>query len=350
MRIISALLLLLISCSSFAVTLKAKIEAGNLRWNNVITGDYMVPSTWDIVKGLTPTNKWIPGGLAMSSANTVRLTRIGGGAVNIPLEIVGFDYNVGTTGAELNTDKSETTANGYGCSDEVSLPLVRVVGKDCTTNYALTTTVAYNPYSFIRPVFKVDESKILAAFQGDVSPGTYTAMIPAQSFYYFYFSSGAKSKFYQSHSVNIEIEYVEVARITSVVVSGNRELTTTYNSDNTVSAQTQLTVEVKSDLGNDGVNMSLKGNKNSYKLTGPGMIKIPYNIVCEAGAGCTGTYLVKDGEDVLNKDSILLSNNNYNDNTRIQFKLNIFYDGVELDELDTGYYRDSFILMFEPSM
>lgn len=338
MKRVIVFLILVISYCSHAVTIKVQLENSNLKWDNAIEmlNNQFVPSNWDIVKGLTPTKSWVPGGVNQATPATITLSYAGQN-VTIPFKVIGFEYNTGA----VSPSKGE--AESGSCSDiNFSNTIIRVSGNvNCNYSHRLNTTTAYSPYSFIRPIFTINQADLIAAFNGKVK-GKYIGSVSVSSFYYFYYDnedSNIKSKFHHNHIVNLEVDY-RSDFITSVSISGEREIPIIYH-DNKISGEILLNGNISGFFSN-GVKVSLKSTKDNYFLTGPSLMTIPYSIQC---LSCEQSSLVNNGL-VVNRNSRLLGSRV----SSINFKLKVFYQDIDLSNLDTGYYNDSFVLIFEPDV
>lgn len=338
MKWILLFIALFISIQVNAANINAEIEggpSGRIKWDNAysVQANTYVPSTWDIVSGLLPTKKWVPGGLSLASADSIKIINAGV-EVNLPIKIIGFEYNTGSASPTEGEIETGTTICG---STSFNSPIASVAkGVNCSHSKQLVTSVAYSPYSFIRPIFEVDETAIVAAFDGKPA-GTYLGSTSVTSFYHFYYDSGIKSKYYHSQVVNFAFRFTP-SKITSVTINGNRELIPTY-ANNKISASTTLD-GVASGWFADGLKMSLKSTLNEYFLEGPTSLKIPYSIEC---IGCDTQSLVLDS--VVKNSQVELPARKV---SNVPFKLRISYSDIDVTTLDTGIYQDSFVLIFEP--
>lgn len=324
----------------YSVTLKAELNAGNLRWNNasMISKTHLIPLEWDIANKLNATKIWIPGGL-VSSVKNIKLANEEHHVI-LPLEVVGFEYN--TDSIIFTHGQSEMNS----CADvSFSSSTIRLIGDiDCNYTHQLENTTAYPPYSSIRPIFAVNEMALISAFYNKPQ-GVYLGSTSAESFYYFYNGAvvdiGQKNRKHQQHLIDFEINHVPDA-ITSVYISGKHEIAMNYDKNNRISGQASLSGLVRGWLDNQ-VKMKLKSQK-AYELAlvGSNTHKFPYSIDC---IGCTISNLVDTGY-VVNDTTKLVRD----DSSDINFELKISYQDVDTTELDVGYYQDTVVLIFEPDV
>lgn len=338
-----ATLVFAVLCASSVVgatTLRAELTAGNFRWDNAnpLSGQKFVPSMWDIVDQLPPTKVWLPGGLFGSVPNDLTLTAAGE-SVTIPFEVVGFEYNTGSA----NPTKGQVVT-GSVCNDvDYSSGIVRVVdGIGCTYSHTLAMTAAFNPYSFIRPVFELDQVALKAAFKGKPK-GVYRGSVAVTNFYDYGFSlySGVRSRHYDTTPITVEIDH-KPAFITSVVITGDHELRTIYDySRDVVSGKTILNGVANGSFLN-GMTVSLRKSRTDYSMKGPSATTIPYSIEC---IGCDDPLLVNEG-----LVQHLQTRVPGVDTAQVNFDLKISFSDVALNTVEVGTYSDTFVLFFEPDV
>ena len=330
--------LLLISTSVDAVTLKADFSAGNFRWVNAnpVSGSKYVPSTWDLAENLPPTKEWLPGGLAYTTTKSLVLSA-GGESVTIPFEVKGFEYNTGSANPKVGG-----AASGSICSDvNYSSGIVRIAdGVACTYSHTLKTSAAFNPYSFIRPVFELDSGALELLFK-DKPKGVYRGTVSVTNYYDYEFYSGVRTRQYETTPVIVEINY-EPAFITSVVITGDNELRTIYDySRDVVSGNTTLN-GVANGWFSNGMTVSLRKSRTDYAMDGPHTTKIPYSIEC---IGCDDPLLVNEG--IVQHQQTRVPGG---DTAQVNFDLKISFSDVALNTVEVGAYSDTFVLFFEPDV
>ncbi|OTW00268.1 hypothetical protein [Vibrio parahaemolyticus] len=333
---ISLIALLLSTQTAWGMTLKAEIHGRNIEWDQVqqLESHLFTPSFWHVVNGLRPTSEWVPGGLVSASPTEVVLTS-GGTRVNVPIEIAGYEYNTGSANPTLGQSQS-----GLLCSGHYTGGIVQVKGAaQCLFTNSLTTSTAYNLYSFIRPLVKLDTNQLLKALEGNPA-GRYVGSVAVGSFYDFY-QSGIRSRYHDNYQIRFEFDY-EPSFVFEVDVVGDSELTPEYGLGNgLVSGETTFDVRA-SGWFTDGVTMSLSRSRVDYQMTGPGQTILPYSIEC---LECDKPILVKDGSVQNGSSTAPGSQTN-----EIPFRLRVSFDDVELSTLENGRYSDTFYLLFEPGV
>ncbi len=327
--------LFFIVSNSWASTVNLDLTGGVARWDNAIStsGDYMVPSFWTPTQGLTPTDRWIPGGFTGTPPN--KITLYGGNAeVSLPISFIGFEYH---TGSALPTVGA--LAGGADCSVWTP-PIATVQGTGCLFSNILTTgSRVVTPYAFIRPIFSVTDADLAESF--DKQPGgLYTGSVSLSQFYQFYLGE-VKTQFIDSQPFVLQINHTP-AYLTDVTIVGEEEMTTVYGiGTNDVSASTSFVVTATGFFSN-GINVSLQDANGSYQLTGPDSSTIPYSIEC---VGCSKDIFVNEGK--VENSTITVS---AKDTDSIIFSVAVGFDSISLDPLTVGEYSDTFTLIFAPDI
>ncbi|CAE6964654.1 hypothetical protein ACOMICROBIO_NCLOACGD_05350 [Vibrio sp. B1ASS3] len=339
-------ILILTSLSAEATLLKGKLEGVAFHWKNAqqISGsgvtEFFVPSQWNVATGLAPTTEFVLGGVANLPPTEITLS-FGSERVNVPMTVVGFEYNLGDLGSKVKIGPTESgpICNSYGTH---SSHLGLYGGAYCTysNSYMINSGAAYNPYSFIRPIVSLDISELGKAFKGK-SKGVYVGSLSVTSFYDYYVpSNGIRTRQYKPENVAVQIEY-EPGYVTDVMVVGDENIAPFYDLlSNTVSGYTSYSLNAKGWFLN-GLKLSLKPLRTKYEMIGPVGATIPYSVEC---FGCDTQSLVKQGY-VINKDVHISGTNT----TNIGFDIKISYEDIDLGAIEDGEYLDVLVLMVEPA-
>lgn len=327
--------LILSASNSWASTLNVDLTGGVARWGNAIvssSGDGMVPSFWTPTHGLTPTAKWIPGSFVGSVPNEITMSS-GSTSFKLPITFKGFEYHTGSAAPTPGDPVAGSSACGTWNS-----PIATVLGDSCLFSNILTTgTRVVTPYAFIRPIFSIDDTELVAAFEGE-DAGLYRGSVSLSQFYQYYLGD-IKTQYIDSQPFVLEIDHTP-AFITSIDVTPSEEMKTIYGTD-TVSAKTSFVVTATGFFSN-GMKVMLKTGDN-YFLTGPSLSTIPYSIKC-VGA-CSDELFVDKGS--VNLDTIKVDGVETNS---IKLDIDVEFESVPLDPLTVGYYTGSFTLIFEPDV
>ncbi|TOK18359.1 hypothetical protein CGI23_24205 [Vibrio parahaemolyticus] len=338
---------LLASLGANATTLKAELKGGSWRWTNAVpfSGDAsnIVPSRWNVADGLAPSQEVVLGGLMTSGVKTASLS-FGGERVEFPLNVLGFEYNLGELSGRVENGEPQTgtLCSTYG-SFSSQIGLTGSAMCIAPTSYKVTDgLVSANPYSFIRPIIQsIDTGSISALFSGK-PPGRYIGSVPVTSFYDYYVPGSSIRTRHQSVDViTIEVDY-EPSFLTQLTLSGDDELKNLYNKiENTVSGSTQYKIDAKGWFSN-GLSVSLLTTRDNYEMKGPSLTTLPYSIDC---IGCAEPSLVEGGTVKTSKTSVPGT-----DTANITFDLKVNFTDVDLDTLENGHYSDSFILFVEAGL
>ncbi|VFB08375.1 Uncharacterised protein [Aeromonas salmonicida] len=335
--IITALLCLPMSLA-YAFTLNGNIANGRVTWDNLVPshGESSL-STWSPISGLTPTEKWRPGFMASPQASPDITLTNGGNSVTFALSLTGIEYNTGSNSIANMTPSAPAT----GCTEQgVTGNVIYLIGEwHCSYDQLINNGALKTPFFFLRPLFNIDSSAVLAAFAGKPE-GLYTGVMPMSTRYFYYTASGALTyrDLRQSFSVQIRLK---PAYISSISLIGSGILVPTYDKvAKTVSATTTFDVNATGYF-DKGIKMMLM--PRSYRLTHPTSSKnIPYSIKC-TGVACSSSSLVVAG--TLNTANSILSAGT--DKSRVDFKLDISYDNIAAANIESGRYTDSFLVLFE---
>ncbi|WP_159737756.1 hypothetical protein [Vibrio atypicus] len=315
---------------------KISVEGKRVHWSNAIAlgSNTWVPSLWQHVSHLTPTQSWLPGSWATATPTSVTL-RSGSESAVLPARVIGLEYNTGSVIPLKGKVGGETSCTGSVQNGNH----IQLKGQQCYLSHWLDTGNAITPFSFTRPIVELSDQQILSALDGK-SAGVYFGSVALTSVYRYLFNQ-VETLHYLNHNVWFEIDYQPTA-IYSAQVSGDYRLLPVYDFNrNQVSARTQFTVDVTGHFS-QGVKVSLASHKLDYFLQGPALSKVPYSIDC---LQCENQSLVKQGA-VVYSDSVV----GRGSQSHVQFNLQVYFEQQDLGEIEPGDYQDTFTLILQPEV
>jgi hypothetical protein len=339
---------LLVASYAQAFTLNGNLKGDTLRWRNGITqGDYLTTSYWQPISNLTPTSGWIPGLFRGATPDQITLTSRAGESVTVALSVEGMEYNLGSS-STLFDAKPKPSWIGYGsCLTQQMGSVVRLLKSGsgfCVSDTAFYSSGASStPFSFLRPIIKLPD--LVAAFAAaDVAEGTYRGGVMVNGVYGYLSPSGSVTYRNGIVPLDVEIQY-NPAKLTSITVNGTGYIKPVYDkSALTVSGTTRYTVTANGYFSN-GLHMFFDNHSTDddyYLEQLDGGARIPYSIDCPdcAVASIVDNGILKAKENVVPGKSV---------NT-IVFDLNVGYENITADSIETGSYTDVFTVMFEPNL
>ncbi|MEZ9796915.1 hypothetical protein AB4279_07790 [Vibrio cyclitrophicus] len=322
-----------------AFELNAKVNSGNVSWDNVILDKgKMVPVKWGIPPTLKTADSWVAA--TFSSAPPTSITLVGGfGSKSppIPVSIFGVQYN---TGGVKFTESS--SGFGGGCSfDAAALPIVIVEGTSCVSSIRLNSTVNTTPFVYFRPVFKIDERDIVSALKG-LPEGKYSASVPINIRFY-YENHGIMTYRNIPEMVKFSFDYQPI-QLDNITVIGDGIMDPVYNTiTKRITSRTSFDITANGYF-NDGIVLTMPTQKYELVNSVPGSgFTIPYNINCSQ---CAKSNLVDNGK-LLNSTTTIAAGTGAQ--TSIDFSLNFEYD-IDGSSAVSGDYFDEVLIMVEPGI
>lgn len=325
-----------------AYTANATVKSGEVIWKNAypIEGsDTFTLSSWDSISNLLPTTEWSPASFATTMPTTMTLRGPNSTTVEVELKLIGMQYNIGGNpipeespgnpiGVGNVCQNSNTSGNIYSVSDESN--------STCYVDKTLRYSASYNPFYFARPIFKVSEEELTAAFDGK-EIGTYSGAVTAPFGYYYQTSSGAKTYRIINKSFSFQVNYIP-SYLDSIIVTGDGVIEPEYNTSNmTASGKTSYDIEA---LGYfvDGLELALPQEKFTLTESKYGT-EIPITLNCDI---CNDPELVEAG--VKKVDSTIITP--VDSPESIKFKLDVSYSNISAEDIETGKYSGTVILLF----
>jgi len=331
------LFLLTINDAWAGTTVRGEVKGESFYWTNAlaIANNQMVPSFWQHAANLPATNSWLPGGLASLPASIITLYK-GVDSVSIPVQFLGFEYNMGSATPIVGADYSGSVCTNNSHNGG----LVRITGgQNCFLNYRLDYLITVAPFTFIRPVFYINPTDVKSAFSTQPA-GVYLGQTKLTNLYN-YKHINVESRQYLDHTFGLEIHH-QPSVINSVTVTGNNELTTQYDlKQQRVSASSTFKL-MASGFFTNGLKVNLINHRTDYLLQGPNLTKIPYSVDC---INCQTKSLISNGK-VVNFTSKVLGSNT----TFINFDIEVFFENQDLSLIEVGQYSDTITLLVEPDI
>ncbi|MDO6708807.1 hypothetical protein [Photobacterium sp. 1_MG-2023] len=356
---------LLISFKINATTLNLQVKGNHITFVNAVangpSGSYIL-SNWQSISNLTPTRRWQPG-IPTTSATQFELTGPGG-SISVPIKLIGLEYNLGSASVTGN-DTLLVPGTMCGPSEIQSGSLisfwidpknVNVPGpttENCTTTVSYQSNESQQPFYFVRPIFHIDESGLIDAFSklSDPIKGRYTGSIPVSLKYYYKDNLATTYRIVPMSHFSVQIHY-QPDLLTEIRSETQKEIQPIYNtSSHTVSGEAVFNIQARgyfqsgikmSFINRDYSMVQVVDNSDANNLV-YGKSKIPYYIRC---LRCNVVKIVENG--------VLLPNarnpveyNVVGPVTNLEFDLSIGYENLKSEDVGTGFYMDTFTVMFE---
>lgn len=327
----------LVSWYASATTLTFDLKDGHIRTTSLIpiNDDKYIPSGWEVMSGLSSTNRWVPS----THANQPTSIRLNGpnSEVTFPLKVVGLEYNMGSLAQNQNSRAGTCTVQSSS-SNTIAL----LGSANCSAPVEFTTSSMAIPFYFIRPIIEVNEGEVNTAFK-DKPSGRYTGVLAMVARYAYYTASGAITYRNISYNISVSVNF-QPANLVSVDVIGDGVMPPIYNkNDKTVTAKFDYRVIAKGEIPN-GVNIRFN-RTNGYHLThSNGVSIIPYSLSCDI---CSpNNQVVENG--ILQSESLTASNGAAGSNS-LTINFSFKYE-AERDDVETGLYSDIVTMIFEANI
>ncbi|HFQ5334909.1 TPA: hypothetical protein ACGVBC_001044 [Vibrio vulnificus] len=336
---------LIFSAFSHALTVNISINGDKITYENAVVtenSNYR-PTSSEIIPGLAPTKKWIPA--ASSIAKNLTFTSSSDKA-EVEVEVWGLEYDVGSLDTTLvrndenGLEKTRCSLNRRGTSYRI---MESFTDSSCVAIYSINNTKENIPFFFIRPLFKI--KNLTESLKGKAE-GVYVASIEIPVRYYFYNSMSILTYRNLSFHLTFQINYVPETFTSLVVTPESGGVITPQYGSGTVKGETRFNIET---LGyfNTGIKMKFETSK-TYVLTHESQTdkKIPYYIHCDT---CLDKVII--GDDGKTTTSVLTNAGVVlvpvgSDNMKINFNLTVGYTDKTVNEVVTGEYSDSFVVIF----
>lgn len=345
----ASLLALTLLCSSGvgAATLNGSLTGNTLTWlNGMSQGSNITLSNWQLVSNLQPTTEWVPGTFMGTPPATLTLLGNTGQSVEIPMQIVGLQYNLGQASGRFSI--SAIAPPGYntcGTSDQGG-GIATVIGERCLAAKSYQASSAYTPFQFARPVIALDDAALVSAFQAArVGSGQYTGTVMVSPAYGFRSPTGNWTyRKAMAVPVTLSLRY-EAAMLSDITVSGSGVIPAQYDTRNhTVSGSTRYDVTAEGYF-TDGLKLTFEDNMDGeYALnpqSGSGKA-IPYDIDCGL---CSDSNVVTNGVLNLSRGETQVLGTG----STLRFSFDISYN-ISAADIESGNYDDVFIVYFEENL
>lgn len=333
-----------------SATLNGVLNGDELRWTNAIEqGGYYTLSNWQPVSGLAPTTEWSPGTFIGQPLSELTMTNGFAEQVTVNIQLAGIQYGLGGAASHF-TQRGQVISSINLCDNtQQSQDSAIVIGHDCIANESYLASSSYTPFQFVRPILALNKMDIVQAFQNaDLPSGTYTGTIFARPAYIFRTPTGSWTyRNALSVPISVSIRY-EAANLLSVSTIGTGVMQPRYDTTkNTVSGEAIFAVQTIGFFTN-GIKLTFSDDDgdNQFLLDheDPALDShIPYSIDCPK---CEVQEIVKDGKLMVDNGETILQG----EGKEINFILRSHYDSVGVNQVETGMYRDTFVVYFEENL
>jgi hypothetical protein len=347
-----------------AYTLNVNVKGNNVTYNNALAlgGDQYTLTDWTAINNLMPTNQWQP---ALMTTNNNQLTLVGpGGDVVLPIHFTGSEYNLG--GVVGASDENAPLVSGNVCADRsgfdgsvvtLSSGVPDGVGHSseiCQAGFSISTTQNVQPFYFTRPIFSLNSQNLMAAFDSlpNKVPGQYIGSISLNNRYYFIENGVLTYRQLSSQMFTVQINY-SPQFITNISVDAQKNIIPVYDTIlHKASGSVDFNIKATGYF-QSGIQMVFDPTKK-YLLTkiqdgsSPDNVRldsksIPYFIRCRE---CSTNSIVENG--IIQSSAIPPVKYEVDSSTEmLEFNLNVGYEGVSSEEIETGTYMDTFTVVFE---
>ncbi|HAS8175056.1 TPA: hypothetical protein I7671_04335 [Vibrio vulnificus] len=328
---------------AYASVLGINIIGKNVSFDNavVLSGGYYTPSNWNVVNGLTPTSAMIPSGYIVNTPNKMELSNGQGDTLQVPLKIVGLQYNLGKNSATLDDNVLVTPICSFESNSGALITLVDKAQPSCNGSKKFIFGKEVSPFYFHRPIVEIDNNVLAQSFNG-FPKGVYTGSLPSDFKYYYQSSGGVLTYRVVTDTLQVRVEYTPNA-LENVSIVGDGTMSAEYDKTNhTVSAETLFQVSAFGEFSS-GLMMTLLEQDFELQSTS-GRSKIPYSIEC-LSIQCQDSVWVKEGASMLeqNLTSYLIDK----PSSIINFELKVHYAQIASEQVESSEYRGNFTVMFE---
>lgn len=340
---------LIFSASSYALTVNITVKGEDIRYENaraIYGNSFYLTTASEIFSGLEPTKKWIP--TVEKGTKTITLTN-GSTQAETTVGIYGFEFDWGGLNSSIDTSDS---SHGSGlekarCSPEQTSSGVLLINNaasySCISNYPVVSTKENIPFYFIRPMFRIND--LVTALKGKPE-GVYVGSLNIPVRYYFYNSMSIFT--YRNLLLNLtfQVNYIPEVLTSLIVTPENGGVMPPQYGSGTVKGETRFSIEA---LGyfNTGIKMKFDTSKD-YSLTHTSQAekKIPYYVHCDT---CDDKVIINEKgkmtTSVLNNAGVVLAPVG-SDKTKINYNLTVGYSDKTVNEVVTGGYSGSFVVVF----
>lgn len=339
---------LIFSASSYALTVNVTVKGEDIRYENARAYDnsFYLTTNSEVFSGLEPTKKWIPA--VETGTQSITLTN-GSTQAEATVSFSGIEFDWGGLNSSIDTSDfshgnglEQARCNPAQTSSGVLLSNT-VASYTCISNYPVMSAKEQIPFYFIRPMFRLPD--LLTALKGKPE-GIYVGSLKVPVRYYFYNSMSIFT--YRNLSLNLtfQVDYLPEVFTSLVVTPENGGVMPPQYGSGTVKGETRFNIET---LGyfNTGIKMKFDTSKD-YSLTHDSQTekKIPYYVHCDT---CQDKVIVGDNGKVttavLNNTGVVLAPVG-SEKTRINYNLTVGYSDKTVNEVITGGYSDSFVVVF----
>lgn len=277
----------------------------------------------------------------------VTLTGPSSEQTTVQVLVQGLEYDWGSLSNSTAINDKLGLESGY-CSNSTTSSMTKILNNSmssCISSAAIISKSGSEniPFYFVRPIFEI--KKLLEALKGKAE-GVYVGSVKVPFRYYFYNSMSILTYRNLSFNLTFQVNYLPETFTSLIVTPENGGVMSPQYGSGTVKGETRFNIET---LGyfNTGIKMKFDTSK-TYSLTHDTQTekKIPYYVHCDT---CEDQVIVGDNGNVttsvLNNAGVVLAPIG-SDKTRINYNLTVGYSDKTVNEVVTGGYSDSFVVIF----
>ncbi|WP_345846610.1 hypothetical protein [Shewanella algae] len=318
----------------------------DVRDNQVIALNAMQTSTgatltdWDAVPGLAPAKKWFPVLTPISTTLTL-VNPTKGVTISVTVDITGleFQFPAGFISTSNPWVQGQVCDESFAKGSTITLSTSFLsTGNECSSELILTTksNAGETPFLFSRPIFNL--SKIKNEILGKKIPkGNYNGFISYPLKYFYFNDSGVFSYrvFNKSFGINLNYrpDYIE-----SITMPALTTINPNYNTQAQQASGSAIIPVTANGYFEYGLKMHLEDR--AYMLKNTNGRSIPYSLNCNT---CNVQSLISRGK--LMQTTFEHSRGSSDDFVR--FDLEVFFQNVSVEDIDSGLYRDELTIYFE---
>ncbi|NVP02356.1 hypothetical protein HWA77_19245 [Photobacterium damselae subsp. damselae] len=346
LRKLISIILLFTSSLSFSYTLTGTLEGTDLRFKNVQNGPSgtFTIADWSPAHNLLPAHRWSPGFL-FKKFDIILVGPSGKIKVDVSdaISVIGMEYQTKNV-----LEHSDEELFGSLCSDGASSANNTYVLDNSSGACHGSTYDSYDqmPFYFSRPLFKIDKTKIISAFNSlsdsEKKEGIYSFSVSLVTPYYFETISSRVETWRNVTSIlNVSINY-RPGYITKVYLDEpgfhDVKFDISAKDESRLIGKTSFNVNADGSMP-EGLILSIpKINKFVLKNADPSVKypEIPLSVSCP---NCSAPELVTDG--VIMADEVVVNLKG----DHIKFPINVEIN-QDKDKVSLGDYYGFFVLNF----
>ncbi|WP_446522787.1 hypothetical protein [Photobacterium damselae] len=312
-----------------------------MKYGNVILSgsEQITPSTWFPKSNLLPILEWSP--IFNPQEQEVTFSNgVDSFKQKIALEKLIFksknfsrEVNSGTIGSLCSIDENDGIIATLGGG-----------GGECFSSFkfkSLSNEII--PFRYIKPVIRLDS---LYSNLKSIPQGRYTSTYSFNIKYLFKRKNGVISYRVIPTVISFEIDF-NPANLLDVIPHGDGIINPVYDKSNRlISGETKFNIEVKG-VFPSGIKLQFMPTSvdNTFKLENiMDNSEIPYEVKCDV---CDSNIIVDDKGKLIDKNGIYYISSFTSD---FNFNLDVGFNSVKAETINSGRFRDTFYIYFEPNL